>query len=228
MTEIDTKLQDMLNSEFSDDEQKIFLQHFKGFISKDDEFVINIEFAVKWIGFTRKDVCKRLLEKNFILDSDYILNKYDTVFHSKVENSNEDDIVSPFKGGNFSKYKKKEGRPNEIILMNPNTFKQLCILSNTEKGKQVRLYYIKMESILIRYLKEKNEINEKLLSEANQMNKNLGYALQTEKEKNARMLGRRVNTDEPGQVVYIYKESEFKYKIGETINKKSIAFFINY
>ena len=85
-----------------------------------------------------------------------------------------------------------------------------------------------MESILMKYLKEKNEINEKLLSEANQMNKNLGYALQTEKEKNARILSRRVNKDEPRQVVYIYKETDFKYKIGETINKKSIAFFINY
>ena len=53
MEVIDTKLQDMLNNEFTDDEQKIFLQHFKGFLNKDDEFIINIEFTFKWIGFTR-------------------------------------------------------------------------------------------------------------------------------------------------------------------------------
>ena len=204
--EIDTKLQDMLNSEFTNDEQIIFLQHFKGFLNKDNEFVINIEFAFKWIGLARKDVCKRLLEKHFIIDLEYTINT--TVFHNKVENI---------------KLKNPDGRPTEIILMTPTTFKQLCIIAHTEKGKQIRLYYIKMESILMKYLKEKNEINEKiilenekLLLEANQTNKNLGYALQTEKEKNARMLSRRVNKEEPGQVVYIYKESEFKYKIGET------------
>lgn len=60
MEVIDTKLQDMLNTEFTDDEQKIFLQHFQGFLNKDDEFIINIEFTFKWIGFTRKDNTKRL------------------------------------------------------------------------------------------------------------------------------------------------------------------------
>ena len=41
--------------------------------------------------------------------------------------------------------------------MTPNTFKQLCVLANTEKGKQVRLYYIKMESVMMKYLKEKRQ-----------------------------------------------------------------------
>jgi nucleoside-diphosphate-sugar epimerase len=44
-----------------------------------------------------------------------------------------------------------------------------------------------MESILIKYLKEKNEINERLLIESMQLNKNLNYALQTEQKKIARI-----------------------------------------
>uniref|UniRef100_A0A6C0EED8 Uncharacterized protein n=1 Tax=viral metagenome TaxID=1070528 RepID=A0A6C0EED8_9ZZZZ len=62
MTEIDTELYNMLNNEFTNTEQQIFLQHFKGFLNKDNEFIINIEFAFKWIGFSRKDHAKRLLE----------------------------------------------------------------------------------------------------------------------------------------------------------------------
>lgn len=205
MEVIDTKLQDMLNNEFTDDEQKIFLQHFQGFLNKDDEFIINIEFTFKWIGFTRKDNTKRLLEKHFIQNIDYICNN-NIVFLSKEEN-----------------YKNKEGRPNEIILMTPNTFKQLCILANTEKGKKVRLYYIKMENIVMKYLKEKNKINEELLKqfekekqEAIQNAKNIEYALQVEQEKIIRITNRRVQKEKKGHIVYIYKESKYKYKIGQS------------
>uniref|UniRef100_A0A6C0ECE1 Uncharacterized protein n=1 Tax=viral metagenome TaxID=1070528 RepID=A0A6C0ECE1_9ZZZZ len=35
--------------------------------------------------------------------------------------------------------------------MTSNCFKQLCILARTEKGKQIRIYYIKMEAIMINY-----------------------------------------------------------------------------
>jgi len=205
MEKIDTKLQDMLNTEFTEDDQKIFLQNFQGFLNKDDQFIINIEFVYKWIGFTRKDNTKRLLEKHFIQNIDYICNN-DIVFLSKEEN-----------------YKNKEGRPNEIILMTPNTFKQLCILANTEKGKKVRLYYIKMENIVMKYLKEKNKINEELLiqiekekQEAIQNAKNIEYALQVEQEKIVRLTNRRVQKENKGQLVYIYKESEYKYKIGQS------------
>jgi hypothetical protein len=119
----------------------------------------------------------------------------------------------------------KEGRPNEIFLMTPNTFKQLCVLANTEKGKQVRLYYIKMESVMMKYLKEKNKFNEQLLikckqekNEAEQKAKNMEYAYLTEQEKIARITNRRVQKEKSGQIVYIYKETEFKYKIGESSN----------
>ena len=73
----------MLNLEFTNEEQQIFLQHFKEFLNKDDEFIINIEFVFKWIGFARKDVCKRLLEKYFIIDSDYKITLNSIVFPQK-------------------------------------------------------------------------------------------------------------------------------------------------
>ena len=43
MEEIDNKLQDMLNSEFTTNEQQIFLEHFQEFLNRDNDFIINIE-----------------------------------------------------------------------------------------------------------------------------------------------------------------------------------------
>lgn len=36
-----------------------------------DNFVISLENVWKWIGFSRIDPAKRVLEKNFVLDIDY-------------------------------------------------------------------------------------------------------------------------------------------------------------
>ena len=205
--EIDTILYNKLNLEFNDDEQQIFLQHFKGFLNKDNEFIINIEFAFKWIGFTRKDNAKRLLKKHFELNINYTIIDELSCFLPKEE---------------IDDQKYKEGKLNEIILMTPTTFKELALLANTKKGKQVRMYYIKMESIMMKYLSEKNnkliaEANQKVL-EANQLTKNMEYALEIEQNNLAKVLKRNIYKDNPCQVVYIYKESEFKYKVGESNN----------
>lgn len=140
---MDTELASLLNSELNSNEQQFFLQNFKCFLENDQEndHVIDLDFAFKWIGFTRRDNAKRLLDKHFIIDIDYI----------KVDNSllckEEQDLPNNEWGGNNKKF----------IMMTPNTFKELCVLANTEKGKEVRRYYIKMESIMNRYLKMQNE-----------------------------------------------------------------------
>lgn len=40
-------------------------------------------------------------------------------------------------------------------MMTPDTFKELCMVSSTAKGREVRGYYIKMEKVLKAYMKEK-------------------------------------------------------------------------
>jgi len=41
----------------------------------------------------------------------------------------------------------KGGRPEEIIMLNTETFKSLFMLAKTENGKEMRQYYIKLEKI---------------------------------------------------------------------------------
>jgi hypothetical protein len=61
---------------FSDEEQRIFLSSFYLFLNYDSEndFVINFDMVWKWCGFTRKDVAKRLLDKFFTKNIDYIIS----------------------------------------------------------------------------------------------------------------------------------------------------------
>jgi hypothetical protein len=62
----------------------------------------------KWVGFSRKDPCKRIIEKHFTKDIDYKV-----LLHQIVE-------------------KVHGGHNKERLLMNIETFKSLCLLANTE------------------------------------------------------------------------------------------------
>jgi hypothetical protein len=47
------------------------------------------------------------------------------------------------------------GHNAERIMMTPDTFKELCMLSNTAKGREVRGFYIKMEKVVKQFLRDK-------------------------------------------------------------------------
>jgi hypothetical protein len=73
-----------IKTHFTNNEQQLFVASFYCFLSyTKNDFVIDLEDIWKWIGFSRKDPAKRLLEKYFILDIDYKI-----VFHQMVENLN--------------------------------------------------------------------------------------------------------------------------------------------
>ena len=78
------------------------------------------------MGFAHKKNAKRTLENNFTKDDDYKIT------------------VLPKEQGKFA---------TEQIMLNIDTFKNLCMISKTEKGKEIRKYYlIKFETIKDGYL----------------------------------------------------------------------------
>ena len=97
----------------------------------DDEFCIDLDALFedetgemipiwRWVGFARKDAAKRRL-KNLVESVDFLL-------HSEVERNS------------------GSGGQNKIkILLTKDGFKQLLMLANTERGKQIRLYFIDVE-----------------------------------------------------------------------------------
>jgi hypothetical protein len=130
----DDRLIELLKAEFKTDDQQQFLINFQLYLQYGDDntaFVIDLDNNLTWLGYTTKGKAKSFLLKHFEKDVDYKIR-----------------LPQPGRSG---------GQNKEEILMNVETFKGLCMLSNTEKGKQTRRYYAKMESIFFKYLKEKND-----------------------------------------------------------------------
>jgi hypothetical protein len=76
-----------------------------------------------------------------------------------------------------------------------------------------------MEKVVQDYISIQNDQQiQKVKEEAKRQTQNVEFLLQSEQENFAKFMGRRVVKDDPGQLVYIYRESEFKHKIGESIN----------
>ncbi len=90
-----------------------------------DAFPVDFDQAWQWVGYSRKSDAKEVLLKTFVENDDY-------VFLRNIP----------------QKSKKEKGRPSEQIYLALDCFKSFCMLANTEKGKQVRRYFIDCEKKL--------------------------------------------------------------------------------
>ena len=145
----------------------------------DNDLVIEFEKVYKWLNVNKSDL-KKVLIKHFELEYDYSIEK----IKIKQINSN---------GANIS----------EKILITPNCFKELCMVSNTKKAKEVRKYFIEMEKLIKKYYE--------LIKE--EMYKKIGILETNQKPK----------TTVKGGVIYILKalNSDITlYKLGKTEDLK--------
>jgi hypothetical protein len=145
----DDQLISLIKSSFNESDMKLFALNYKLYIenkNNPDGFIANFDEVYKWIGFSRKDHAKTLLEsknKNnkyfFEINKDYIIKMNKPTF--------------PAIAG------KVAGRPVEKIYLTINCFKKFCLKSSTEQAEQIFDYYIKMEEIITNYIENKhNEI----------------------------------------------------------------------
>ena len=123
----------LLRRRLSGEQQQLFLSSFAAYVQSDPEndFVIPLGAdTVKWLGYRRKDVVVRALQKALKEGTDY------RVFHFPAENP-------------------LGGRPTQEYLLTPNGFKQLCMVADTTKARQVREYYIAMESVVFQWTRQR-------------------------------------------------------------------------
>jgi len=141
------KLINKLKDSFSTDEQQLFISSFYCYLNyKSDDFVIDLDDIWSWLGFTRKDNTKRLLEKYFKPDIDF-----KRVFLRTEENSS-------------------IGRPSEKIMLSIKTFKKMCLKANTSKANEIHEYYIKLEETLHEIIdEESNELRLQLEQKENDL-----------------------------------------------------------
>lgn len=188
--EVNKDVINVLKNEFTSNEEKRFFEHFQMYLvygDDNDKFVINLDDTWEWMGFCNKGNANRCLKKTFDENVDYIV---DNLLHKIA--------------------KQHGGHNKENIMMNVTTFKSLCMLSNSTKGKETRKYYIKLENYFMKLMKLQH--NDIILS-MQQENKR---QLEIQRHNDLR----NAHKDKP--CIYIMKINEEKeddtliVKIGET------------
>ena len=129
------KLLSKLKDNFSTTEQQLFISSFYCYLNyKSDDFVIDLDDIWNWLGFTRKDNAKTVLERHFVKDVNY-----------QTKN------IFPAIAG--------KGRPSEKIMLSIKTFKKMCLKANTSKANEIHEYYLKLEETLHEVIdEESNEL----------------------------------------------------------------------
>ena len=161
---------------FTESQQQLFVSSFYTFLNYNSktDYIIDLESIWKWLGFSRKDPAKVVLEKNFIQNIDYkiITNKTSEellvpeVAGTKKNTLNiYEETISQQPLENPQPHINLGGRPKEKILMNLNTFKKLCLKSNTKKADELHDYFIKLEELTQEIVNEESNELKYILQE---------------------------------------------------------------
>lgn len=158
------KLLNKIKQNFSCFEQQIFVSSFYCYLNYDKniDFVVDLDDIWKWLGFSTKQKALLLLEKCFILNTDYI-NSLNLQAKQDLE------------------IKKHGGQNKQTILLTIKCFKSLCLKAQTKKASEIHEYYMKLEETLHEIVEE--ETNELKLQLEQKDNIILEIKQTTEQEK---------------------------------------------
>jgi hypothetical protein len=219
----ENKLVNKIKNAFTNNEQQIFLSSFYCFLNYDSkkDFVVDFDKVWKWLGFSRKDPAKRVLEKNFTENFDYnilrnlpqnnfeTVNDFEIISHQTVGNKNTK--LAPQLGG--ASFEQQHGGQNkERIMLTVNTFKKFCLKAGTSKADEVHDYYIKLEELLQETINE--ETNELRLQLSNKEEEKLRIEEEKNKleEENKKLIKKYVKKEkeifENKNVVYLMTTDE--------------------
>jgi phage anti-repressor protein len=131
-----------LNQEFTDEEQRWYIANLYVYMNyhPTNDFPINLDHVFKMIGFANKGNAMKTIKSNFVVDEDYKV----ALFHTE-------------------KRKNEGGHNKEDIMLSVDTFKNLCMIVKTDKGKAIRKYYVKLENIYNKLIQEEIQKKEELL-----------------------------------------------------------------
>jgi hypothetical protein len=171
------KLINQIIENFTELQQKMFVSSFYCYLNYNSkkDFIIDLDDVWKWVGFSRKDHAKRLLEKYFVDKIDYKISLPFTGERFNEENKEKQQNI-------FSQLVEnaKGGQNKEKILMTVNTFKKFCLKANTKKSDEIHDYYIHLEELLQETInKQTNELRDQLQIKDKQMEeKNANHKLE--------------------------------------------------
>jgi phage anti-repressor protein len=125
----------------------MYIDKFWKCITQESPIIIDDEI-IRWLGFEGKICNARTDFKDNLSDYNipFIIKKYDEIVKlglpSVIKNENMD-----------QRFLKR----SHFIIMKPDDFKEMCMMTNKSKAKEIRKYYLQLEKVFKLYQKEVNK-----------------------------------------------------------------------
>jgi len=109
------RLVEKLNTDFTDDEQRWYVANLYMYMNyhPTSDYPINLEHVFPMIGFANKGNAMKTIKNNFTEGEDY-----KTIIFRMEKNKSQE----------------TRGRKEETVMLNVDTFKNLCMLAKTERS----------------------------------------------------------------------------------------------
>jgi len=230
---VQTKMVEVMNEEFTESEQQWYIANLYVYMNyhATNDFPINLENVFKMIGFANKGNAMKTIKSNFIENEDYKT----LLFHTEKQKKTDEKAAFPNgKAGQHTRNLGGAGLNKEEIMLNVDTFKNLCMIAKTDKGKAIRKYYVKLENIYNKIIKEEIEENKKEIENQKSLlekEKENTIKLIEEKEKELiktqkelvnlkKLKSNKWYNQKPGDTIYAIKVDNI-IKIGKTRDIKA-------
>ena len=121
-------------------------------------------FGYKGTHIKQKELLNRLISENFLDYKDQLYFEYDNKQYIEFRKEKEGMLLTLERGDNnldklYPPALKTRGKTNtKHILISPKLFKEMLMLCNTEKGKQVRRYYLDIVDVMELYIQYQNKL----------------------------------------------------------------------
>ena len=121
-------------------------------------------FGYKGTKFHQIESVKKIINDNFLEYKNELYFEYDNKQYIEFRKEKEESLLSEFSDNNnldklYPPALKTIGKTNtKHILVSPKLFKEMLMLCNTEKGKQVRRYYLDIVDVMELYIQYQNKL----------------------------------------------------------------------
>jgi len=149
-----SKLLNKIKENFTGFEQQLFITSFYCYLNYDKniDFVIDLDNIWKWLGFSTKQKALLLLEKYFILNSDYI-----NLINLEVNQDLQEENLALLNCKATLDHDKWGGHNIKKIFLTIKCFKSLCLKAQTKKASEIHEYYMKLEEVLQEIVEEETD-----------------------------------------------------------------------
>ena len=150
LNEYENKVLNQIKEKFTDSQQQLFVSNFFCFITyhKKNDFVIDFDDTWKFLGFTRKDPAKRVLENFFVKDVDYKIDGKKTLIN-----------IHTFKKLCLKSETKKADEIHEYYIKLEETLQEVI----QEESNELKLQLEQKDQQLEESIKNKEKTCEKLI-----------------------------------------------------------------